>query len=133
ASALSLLYPQDGVSGYSKPEFLDDLVREAERDIRRCLTQGAHNVQIDFTEGRLAVKLDPAKQLLKAFVGLNNRVLDRVTRAERTRTGVQTCPGGFKDSTTSGDVECGTLWPSLFELSDGSFSVQLASVKDSSR
>src|SRR3989441_9927551 len=66
ASALSLLYPQDGVSGYPRAAFLDELVREAERDIRGCLTQGAHNVQIDFTEGRLAVKLDPTKQLRKA-------------------------------------------------------------------
>src|SRR3989454_11388177 len=74
ASALSLLYPQGGVPGYPRDAFLDDLVREAERDIRGCLTQGAQAVQIDFTEGRLAVKLDPSKQLLGAFVGLNNRV-----------------------------------------------------------
>src|SRR3989442_1432181 len=74
ASALSLVYPQGGVPGYTREAFLDDLVREAERDIRRCLTQGAHTLQIDFTEGMLAVKLDPTKQLLKAFVGLNNRV-----------------------------------------------------------
>src|SRR5207248_1792483 len=30
ASALSLLYPQDGIPGYSRDAFLDDLVREAE-------------------------------------------------------------------------------------------------------
>src|SRR5438270_7873359 len=42
ASALSLLYPQDGVSGYPREAFLDDLVGEAERDIRRCLRQAAH-------------------------------------------------------------------------------------------
>src|SRR5204862_8252878 len=64
ASALSLLYPPDGIAGYPREAFLDDLVGEAERDIRRCLMQGAHAVQIDFTEGRLAVKLDPTKQLL---------------------------------------------------------------------
>jgi len=133
ASALSLLYPQDGVSGYSRAAFLDDLVREAERDIRRCLTQGAHIVQIDFTEGRLAVKLDPTKQLLKAFVGLNNRVLERFTRAERTRIGVHTCPGGDKDSTHSADVGYGQLLPSLFELNVGNFYIQLASEKDRGR
>src|SRR5438128_983877 len=133
ASALSLLYPQGGVPGYTREAFLDDLVREAERDIRRCLTQGAHIVQIDFTEGRLAVKLDPTKQLLKAFVGLNNRVLERFTRAERTRIGVNTHPGGDKDSTHSADVDYGQLLPSLFELTVGNFYIQLASEKDRGR
>src|SRR5262245_56722983 len=31
ASALSLLYPQDGIDGYPREQFLDDLVGEAER------------------------------------------------------------------------------------------------------
>jgi 5-methyltetrahydropteroyltriglutamate--homocysteine methyltransferase len=133
ASALSLLYPQDGVSGYSRAAFLDDLVREAERDIRRCLRKGAHNVQIDFTEGRLAVKLDPTNQLLGAFVGLNNRVLERFTPAERKRIGVHTCPGGDIDSTHSADVDYAQLLPSLFELNVGSFYIQLASEQDRAR
>src|SRR6266581_1808722 len=68
ASALSLLYPEDGIRGYPRDAFLQDLVREAETDIRRCLAAGAHVVQIDFTEGRLAVKLDPTKGVLKAYV-----------------------------------------------------------------
>jgi len=133
ASALSLLYPQDGVPGYTREAFLDDLVREAEGEIRRCLTQGAHVVQIDFTEGRLAVKLDPTKQLLKAFVGLNNRVLERFAPAERKRIGVHTCPGGDKDSTHSADADYGQLLPSLFELNVGNFYIQLASEKDRGR
>src|SRR5882724_9426943 len=65
ASALSLLYPQDGIQGYPREAFLRDLVREAETDIRRCLVKGAHVVQLDFTEARLSVKLDPTKGLLK--------------------------------------------------------------------
>jgi len=133
ASALSLLYPQDGVPGYPREAFLDDLVREAERDIRGCLTQGAHAVQIDFTEGRLAIKLDATKQLLSGFVGLNNRVLERFTRAERKRIGVHTCPGGDKDSTHSADVDYGQLLPSLFDLNVGNFYIQLASEKDRGR
>src|SRR5256712_9519826 len=119
ASALSLLYPQDGVPGYARETFLDDLVREAEQDIRRCLTKGAYSVQIDFTEARLSVKLDPSKQLLRAFVGLNNRVLERFTPVDRKRIGVHTCPGGDRDSTHSADVDYGQLLPSLFELNVG--------------
>jgi 5-methyltetrahydropteroyltriglutamate--homocysteine methyltransferase len=130
ASALSLLYPASGIPGYSREAFLDDLVREAETDIRRCLAGGAYNVQIDFTEGRLSVKLDPSRQLLKSFVALNNRVLDGFSVAERARIGVHTCPGGDRDSTHSADVDYGQLLPTLFELKVGSFYVQLASEKD---
>lgn len=74
ASALSLLYPQEGLPGYSREAFLADLVAEAEQDIRECLKAGAACVQIDFTEGRLALKLDPSGGLLNSFVDLNNRV-----------------------------------------------------------
>lgn len=133
ASALSLLYPQDALPGYSRAAFLDDLVGEAERDIRRCLTEGAHVVQIDFTEGRLAVKLDPTKQVLKNFVELNNRVLERFTPVERQRIGVHTCPGGDQDSTHSADVDYGQLLPSLFALKVGNFYIQLASEQDRGR
>jgi 5-methyltetrahydropteroyltriglutamate--homocysteine methyltransferase len=130
ASALSLLYPADGVAGYPRDAFLDDLVREAETDIRRCLAQGAHVVQIDFTEGRLSVKLDPTKGLLKTFVDLNNRVLDRFTAEERRRIGVHTCPGGDRDSTHSADVDYAELLPTLFQLKVTNFYVQCASERD---
>ncbi len=133
ASALSLLYPQEGLPGYSRDMFLDDLVREAQEDIRRCLEKGAYNVQIDFTEARLSVKLDPSKQLLRAFVGLNNRVLERFTEADRKRIGVHTCPGGDQDSTHSADVDYGELLPDLFALKVGSFYIQLASEPDRNR
>ncbi len=59
-SALSLMFPADGLAGYSRGEFIDDLLREHETEVRRCLQKGAHSVQIDFTEGRLAVKIDPS-------------------------------------------------------------------------
>src|SRR5213082_1129810 len=133
ASALSLLYPEDGIRGYPRDAFLQDLVREAETDIRRCLAAGAHVVQIDFTEGRLAVKLDPTKGVLKAFVDLNNRVLARFTTEERRRIGVHTCPGGDQDSTHSADVDYAELLPSLFRLNVANFYVQLSSEEDRPR
>ena len=133
ASALSLLYPQDGIPGYSRDAFLADLLREAERDIRQCLARGAANVQIDFTEGRLAVKLDPSKQLLRSFVDLNNRVLDRFTADERSRIGVHTCPGGDHDSTHSADVDYADLLPDLFRLQVRNFYIQLASERNRTR
>ena len=129
ASALSLLYPQAGIPGYAREAFLEDLVREAEADIRQCLDRGA-TVQIDFTEGRLSVKLDPSKSLLNSFVDLNNRVLDRFTPEQRKRIGVHTCPGGDRDSTHSADVDYAELLPALFRMNVGNFFIQLASESD---
>jgi len=133
ASALSLLYPDDGLDGYPREAFLDDLVDEVERDIRRCLEAGAHAVQIDFTEGRLAVKLDPSKDLLRQFVALNNRVLDRFSATERRRIGIHTCPGGDRDSTHSADVDYADLLPLLFEMNAGRFYMQFASEEEPAR
>lgn len=127
ASAISLLYPAGGIPGYSRDAFLADLVAEVERDIRGCLEAGADSVQIDFTEGRLALKLDPSGGLLDDFIALNNRVLSRFSAAERARLGVHTCPGGDCDSTHSADVDYAGLLPKLFQLQVGRFYVQLAS------
>src|SRR5271167_4898423 len=133
ASALSLLYPQNGLSNYPRDTFLGDLVGEAEQDIQGCLDAGAPCVQIDFTEGRLALKLDPSADILKAFVELNNRVLDRFTPEQRQRIGVHTCPGGDHDSTHSADVDYVNLLPFLFQLNVGRFYIQLASEADRRR
>ena len=133
ASAMSLLYPTDGIDGYPQEQFLDDVVDEAERDIRRSFEAGADSVQIDFTEGRLAVKLDPSKGLLQSFVAVNNRVLDRFSPQERSRIGVHTCPGGDQDSTHSADVDYAELLPSLFDHDAGRFYIQLASEADRPR
>jgi 5-methyltetrahydropteroyltriglutamate--homocysteine methyltransferase len=132
-SALSLLYPPEPIEGYAREAFLDDLVRETETDIRGCLEAGAHKVQLDFTEGRLSVKLDPSKGLLRQFIELNNRVLARFSDEERERIGIHTCPGGDQDSTHSLDVPYSELLPSLFELMAGNFYIQLASEADRPR
>ena len=130
ASALSLLYPEAGIDGYPREAFLDDLIAEAEADIRSCLTAGAQTVQIDFTEGRLAIKIDPSKGVLDSFVALNNRVLERFSDDERARLGVHTCPGGDQDSTHSADIDYAELLPALFRLEVSNFYVQLASEQD---
>jgi 5-methyltetrahydropteroyltriglutamate--homocysteine methyltransferase len=130
ASALSLLYPAAEIPGYGRETFLADLVNEAVADIRQCLDQGADSVQIDFTEGRLSLKLDPSGGLLETFVALNNRVLDHFEAQERRRIGVHTCPGGDRDSTHSADIDYAGLLPALFRLHAARFYVQLASEKD---
>ncbi|MEU7145988.1 5-methyltetrahydropteroyltriglutamate--homocysteine methyltransferase [Nocardia sp. NPDC046473] len=133
ASAVSLVYPAEGISEYPREQFLDDLVDNAEADIRGALDGGADSVQLDFTEGRLSLKLDPSGALLDSFVALNNRVLDRFTPTQRQRIGVHTCPGGDQDSTHSLDVDYAQLLPKLFGIHAGQFYVQLASEPDPDR
>jgi 5-methyltetrahydropteroyltriglutamate--homocysteine methyltransferase len=133
ASALSLLYPSSEIPGYPREAFLTDLVDETAADIQQCLDHGADSVQIDFTEGRLSLKLDPSGSLLESFVALNNRVLDRFSPEERRRIGVHTCPGGDRDATHSAAIDYAGLLPALFRLRAGRFYVQLASEKDPKR
>ena len=133
ASALSLLYPADGIESYPREAFLADLVNEAEADIRGSLAQGADSVQVDFTEARLSLKLDPSGALLQSLVDLNNTVLRRFTAEERQRIGVHSCPGGDHDSTHSADIDYADLLPTLMQLDAGRLYLQIASEKDPSR
>src|ERR1700676_1021481 len=129
-SALSLMYPAEKIPDYSREQFIDDLLSEHETEIRRCLKKGAHKVQVDFTEGRLAVKIDPSGHLLNSFIDLNNLALSRFSSEERRRIGVHTCPGNDLDSTHSADVDYAELLPSLFELKAGNFYIAMAGEKD---
>jgi 5-methyltetrahydropteroyltriglutamate--homocysteine methyltransferase len=129
-SALSLMYPAAEIPGYSREQFIEDLLREHETEVRNCLRKGAYKVQIDFTEGRLAVKVDPSGHLLHSFIDLNNLALSRFSAEDRQRIGVHTCPGGDRDSTHSADVDYAELLPSLFQLKVGNFYVALAGEED---
>ena len=129
-SALSLMYPPDGIPGYPREQFIDDLLREHETEVRACLQKGAHKVQVDFTEGRLAVKIDPTGNLLQSFIDLNNLALARFSAEDRKRIGVHTCPGSDRDSTHSGEVDYAELLPSLFHLLAGNFYIALAGERD---
>jgi len=95
SSGSSMIYPKITIESYSCEQFLVDLMSEAETDIRECFASGAHSVQLDFTEVRFSLKLDPTGQLLRELVRINNRVLDRVESNLRERLGVHSCPGKF--------------------------------------
>lgn len=129
-SALSLMYPAEGIADYPRDQFIDDLVSEHEKEVRNCLRRGANNVQIDFTEGRLAVKIDPSGNLLNSFIDLNNLALSRFSAEERQRIGIHTCPGADRDSTHSADVDYAELLPSLFQLNARNFYIALAGERD---
>ena len=129
-SALSLMYPADAIPGYSRDEFIDDLLSEHEKEIRGCLAKGAAKVQIDFTEARFAMKIDPSGDLLGTFIDLNNLALGRFSAAECRLIGVHTCPGGDIDSTHSADVDYAEFLPLLFQLNVGFFCMALRGEQD---
>ena len=129
-SALSLMYPAADIPDYSREQFLDDLLAEHENEVRSCLALGAHSVQIDFTEARLALKLDPGGALLTHFIELNNLALARFSAEERARIGVHTCPGSDRDSTHSAEIPYAELLPALFQLDVGRFYIALAGERE---
>ena len=49
-SALSLMYPAEGIPGYPRDAFIRDLLNEHVTEVRHCLAKGARSVQIDFTD-----------------------------------------------------------------------------------
>lgn len=132
-SAMSLMYPAKGIAGYSRDAFIDDVVDEHVREVRACLDRNAHCVQIDFTEGRLALKVDPSGSLLASFIELINIALAQFSADQRRKLGVHTCPGGDRDSTHSADVDYADLLPGLFELRVTNFYVSLAGEPDRKR
>jgi 5-methyltetrahydropteroyltriglutamate--homocysteine methyltransferase len=130
ASAISLLYPSEGIEGYTREQFINDVINESVKDIRRSLDSGAYNVQIDFTEARLSLKLDPSGGLLQSFIDLNNQVINRFSSEERKKIGVHSCPGGDHDSTHSADISYQDLLPLLFQLNAGNFYLEYAGEKN---
>jgi methionine synthase II (cobalamin-independent) len=133
---LALLYPFDGeLNGYTREQFLSDLVDQCEKDIRGAFKAGAKRVSIDFTEGRLACRNDPnnpwtGRKMLAHFIDLNNRVLDRFTPEERRNIGIHTCPGGDCDSVHSKEVPYEKLLEHMFDLNAGYFLIQCKSEDD---
>jgi 5-methyltetrahydropteroyltriglutamate--homocysteine methyltransferase len=132
-SALSLLYPADPLPDYPREQFIEDLLAEHVSEVQRCLKRGAHMVQIDFTEGRFTLKIDPTGALLSSFIDLNNLALAKFSHEERRRLGVHTCPGADRDSTHSAEVDYAELLPSLLQLNVTNFYVSLTSERDRPR
>jgi 5-methyltetrahydropteroyltriglutamate--homocysteine methyltransferase len=92
-SALSLVYNGGAIEHYSKEQFLNDLLDEAEKDVRQCLEAGADKVQLDFTEARLSLKWDESGKLLQQFIDINNKLFDRFNEEEKKKLGVHICSG----------------------------------------
>ncbi len=135
-SMMMLLYPLEAeLEGYSREEFLNDVVDECEKDIRKAFEAGAVRVSVDFTEGRLANKNDArnpwtGKDMLQDFIDLNNRLFARFSPEERKNIGIHTCPGGDTDSVHSKEVPYEKLLDHMFDLNAGYFLIQCSSEED---
>jgi len=123
--ALSLIYPTTGLKDYPKEQFLTDLVAEAAKEILLCFEAGADSVQIDWTEGRLSLKLDPSGSFLNEGIRINNAVIARVPKQFHDRIGIHVCPGGDRDSTHSADVPYEALLSRMFEINAKRFFLQM--------
>jgi methionine synthase II (cobalamin-independent) len=135
-SMMMLLYPLDEeLPGYSREQFLDDVVDQCEKDVRQCFAAGAVRVSVDFTEGRLANKNDSrnpwtGRDMLQDFIDLNNRLFARFSPDERRNLGIHTCPGGDTDSVHSAEVPYEKLLSKMFQLNAGYFLIQCSSEAD---
>jgi len=135
-SMMMLLYPlEEELPGYSRDQFLQDVVNECEKDIRQCFAAGAQRVSVDFTEGRLANKNDSrnpwtGKDMLQDFIDLNNRLFACFSAEERRNIGIHTCPGGDMDSVHSKEVPYEKLLSKMFQMNAGYFLIQCSSEAD---
>jgi len=120
-SAMSLIYPDEGIVGYSREAFIEDLLHEHVREVRSCLDKRAYKVQIDFVEANLALRLDRSGVLLASFVDLNNLALSRFSDGEREHLGVHASCLGSGTAALDQAVDFAALIPSLFQLNVCSF------------
>ena len=94
-SALSIVHMTESIDQYSREEFLSDLINEAEKDVRQCLEAGADKVQLDFAKTELTLNMKQNAKLLKEFIEINNRLLNRFSQEEQKKIGVHVCSGEF--------------------------------------
>jgi 5-methyltetrahydropteroyltriglutamate--homocysteine methyltransferase len=91
-SAVSLIY-KDEIDGYSKEQFINDLVNECVTDVKKCIASGAAEVGMDMTEATYAIKVDPTGGVLKSMVGLIDAVCEKLSPEELNKVTLHTCFG----------------------------------------
>ncbi len=132
-SMISFAYPNSGIPNYNRREFIRDLLSDHVSELEHCLELGAHTVQIDFTEARYSLKLDPSRELLSNMVDLINSGLELLSEEQRKRIGIHTCPGSDRDTTHSQDIDYKELLPTLFKIDAGKFFVAMVGEEEPER
>ena len=90
---LILLIYKDEIDGYSKEQFVNDLVNECVTDVKKCIASGAAEVGMDMTEATYAIKVDPTGGVLKSMVGLIDAVCEKLSPEELNKVTLHTCFG----------------------------------------
>ncbi|KAM9996358.1 hypothetical protein ACTFIY_002529 [Dictyostelium cf. discoideum] len=126
-SAISLIYPPYGIDDYPREDFINDLINESETDIRSCFAYGADIVQLDATELRLSLLLDPSGTLFQSLLDVINKVLSRFSAEELANIGIHTCKGGDQGSPHSEMVDLVEIIPKLLTLKCSRFYIELVS------
>ncbi|KAM9988520.1 hypothetical protein ACTFIZ_012274 [Dictyostelium cf. discoideum] len=132
-SAISLIYPPFGIEDYPKQDFINDLINESEKDIRSCFNNGADIVQLDATELRLSLLLDPSGDLFQSLLDIINKTLSRFSPYELANIGIHICRGGDQGSPHSDKVDLVQLIPKLLTLRCSRFYIELASEPNKSQ
>ena len=91
-SAVSLIYRNE-IPGYSKDQFIKDLVKECAKDVKKCIASGATEVGMDMTEATYAMKVDKTGKVLNDMVELVNLVCNLLTPDELDKVTLHTCFG----------------------------------------
>ena len=125
ASALSLIYSQDGIEADPREAFLWRTWLGVRRPTSAARSKRARTA-CRSTSPRVVCRsssIHPAGSATSWTEQL--RALYR-SDEERMRIGVHTCPGGDRDSTHSADVDYAELLPELFKTNVGNVDVELA-------
>src|SRR5262249_2412383 len=133
ASALSLMYPDEKIPGYSREQFIAGMYANA-LAVLRGESRQRKIVQIDKTVEKTPRGIELDRQPTFCEVDLN---LVRALLEAAPNLGLvlaqKIIAGGDRDSTHSADVDYAELLPSLFELKAGNFYIALAREKDRAR
>lgn len=115
-ATMFLIYPKSGVLNYSPVEFLNDVIGQAEMDLRSCLAQRCKYLQIDSPEMAMAIHIDSSGELLQKFISVSNLLLDRFSPSERLGIGIHICSGCDQGSSFCTENEYCHLLKEIFKL-----------------
>jgi 5-methyltetrahydropteroyltriglutamate--homocysteine methyltransferase len=128
-SAVSLIY-KDEIPGYSKNQFIKDLVSECAKDVKKCIASGATEVGMDMTEATYAMKVDKTGKVLKDMVGLVDLVCDQLSSEELNKVTLHTCFGA-DNFTNHNYSNFQDVYPALLKSKIKNFHLPFASLGES--
>ena len=128
-SAVSLIYVKE-IPGYTKDQFLADVVNECVKDIKKCIASGASEIGMDMTEATYALKVDPSGGVLKNMNSLIDAVCDKLSAKELDMVTLHTCFGA-DNFTNHNYSNFKDVYPALLKTKIKNFHLPFASLGES--